>query len=126
MPFGCAVPPITKLKVSLTNACGTTEYYGSYTNPMNPFRTASNQSFYKIYPNPTNNIVNVELKNQDHKPNPNAKIVAELYNMMGEVKRNVSITNNIATIDVSGLPKGIYLLKINIDGVIASHQVAIE
>ena len=115
-----------ELKVSLTNACGTTEYYGSYTNPMNPFRTASNQSFYKIYPNPTNNIVNVELKNQDHKPNPNAKIVAELYNMMGEVKRNVSITNNIATIDVSGLPKGIYLLKINIDGVIASHQVAIE
>lgn len=115
-----------ELKVSLTNACGTTEYYGSYTNPMNPFRTASNQNFYKIYPNPTNNIVNVELKNQDHKPNPNAKIVAELYNMMGEVKRNVSITNNIATIDVSGLPKGIYLLKINIDGVIASHQVAIE
>lgn len=83
-------------------------------------------SFYKIYPNPTSNIVNVELKNQDQKPNPNAKIIAELYNMIGEVKRNVSITNNIATIDVSGLPKGIYLLKINIDGVIESHQVGVE
>lgn len=86
----------------------------------------STQNFYKIYPNPTNNIVNVELKTQDQKPNPNAVIISELYNMMGELKRNVTITNNIATIDVSGLPRGIYLLKINIDGVIESHQVGVE
>ena len=46
--------------------------------------------------------------------------------MMGEVKSNVSISNNIATINVAGLPKGIYILKINIDGSIESHQVAVE
>ena len=119
----------TKLKITTTNNCGTNIQYstivGSY-NAGDPLRPASNQTFYTIYPNPTHNIVNVELKNQDQKTNPNAKIVAELYNMMGEVKRNVTINNNIATIDVSGLPKGIYLLKINIDGIIESHQVGIE
>lgn len=86
----------------------------------------TDNSFYKIYPNPTTNIINVDLKNQYQKPNPNATIIAELYNMMGEVKRNVTITNNIATIDVSGLPREIYLLKINIDGVIETHQVGVE
>lgn len=118
------------IKVTLSNYCGSTEYIASVGYGQNPeAKTANNtlsNSFYKIYPNPTNNIVNVELKSQDIKPLQNANIIAELYNMMGEVKRNVSITNNIANIDVSGLPQGIYLLKINIDGVIESHQVGVE
>ena len=46
--------------------------------------------------------------------------------MMGEVKRNVTVNNNIATVNVLGLPRGIYILKINIDGIVESHQVAIE
>ena len=88
--------------------------------------TSSESSFYKIFPNPTSSIVNVDLKDQNLQPTQNSTIVAELYNMIGEVKRNVQITNNIASINVSGLPFGIYLLKININGVIESHQVAIQ
>ncbi len=120
-----------------TNACGS--YYleseddnfvklcselstGNGNRTINPL----NETFYKTYPNPSNNLVNIELKNQDEKPQSNAVIVAELYNMMGEIKRNVSITNNIATFDVIGLPQGIYILKINIDGNIESHQVGIQ
>lgn len=119
------------ITVTYTNPCNgvtvSNDFIFNYQAPScTGARMSNNNSFYTIYPNPTNNIVNVELKNQDQKPNPNANIIAELYNMMGEVKRNVSITYNIATIDVSGLPKGIYLLKINIDGVIESHQVGVE
>jgi hypothetical protein len=125
-----------QLKLTVVNPCGTIVKFinESHIIPTGPpfcayQRTASNltnNSFYKIYPNPTNNIVNVELKNEDQKPLKNSIIKAEFYNMMGEVKRNVSIINNIATIDVLGLPRGIYLLKINIDGVIESHQVGVE
>lgn len=88
--------------------------------------TVSDNSFYKIYPNPSSNIVNVNLKNEELKPSQNATIIAELYNMMGEQKRNITILNNIASIDVSGLPIGIYILKITIDGTTESHQIRVE
>lgn len=127
------------VEVSSINDCGVSTVKNSYTlykpttcecgigincnlaRNVNP-----NSKIFKTYPNPTNYIINIELKNQYEKQQPNGVIVAELYNMMGEVKRNVSITNNIATIDVVGLPKGIYILKININGVIESHQVGVQ
>ena len=55
-----------------------------------------------------------------------ATIIAELYNLMGEIKSSVTIKNNVATINATSLPRGIYLLKINIDGVVETHQVGVE
>jgi Secretion system C-terminal sorting domain len=86
----------------------------------------TNNSFYKIYPNPSANIINVDLKNQDQKPNPKARIIAELYNMMGEIKKSIALSNSTATIDVSGLPKGIYILKINTDEQMEKHTISVE
>ncbi len=107
---------------SISNICGSTTI-----NIYDNNRTYNtNNSLFKTYPNPTNRLINIELKNSDQKPKNNSTIFAELYNMMGEVKRNVTVNNNIATVDVLGLPRGIYILKINIDGTIESHQVAIE
>jgi hypothetical protein len=120
------VNPIKKGIIKTTIYCPTLCEYGVGVGCNLARLSNSNNSFYKIYPNPSSNLINVDLKNQDQKPNQKSKIISELYNMMGEVKRNVSITNKIATIDVSGLPIGIYILKINIDDVIESHQVVIE
>ena len=112
---------------SIANSCGTTTYtLQDLIGSARPDNLNLNSKFYKTYPNPTNNIINIELKNIEDKPNDNSIIFAELYNMMGEVKRNVTVNNNIATIEVLGLPTGIYVLKINIDGIIESHQIAIE
>ncbi len=123
-------------QLTVTNPCGTivsniTETYLVNSDPpycarRRPAPTTQNDTFFRSYPNPTNNIINIELKTQDLKPNPNSIINAELYNMMGEVKRNVLINNNTATVDVIGLLKGIYILKISVDGVTESHQVAIQ
>ena len=115
----------TSVTATATNSCGTTTVTVDILG-LNRQSQITNTNYYKIYPNPSNNLVTVELKNIEQKPNPNAVIIAELFNMMGEVKSNVSINNNIATINVAGLPKGIYVLKINIDGSIESHQVAVE
>ena len=120
-----------------TNICGTFYYESEGEHQIGNCASLNNSggnkselnnvsSLFKTYPNPTNYLVNIELKNQDEKPENNSTIFAELYNMIGEVKRNVTVNNNIATVDVLGLPRGIYILKINIDGIIESHQVAIE
>lgn len=118
--------------LATNNSCGKFKYVFSiggiqdcqFIQPARMANTDSN--FYKVYPNPSNNLVNIELISQEQKPNRNAVIIGELFNMMGEIKSNVSIRDNIATINVASLPKGIYVLKINIDGIIESHQVAVE
>ena len=108
-----------------TNLCGTTTFSQNPTeNRANNNSTTS--KLYKTYPNPTNNLIYIELKNLEQKLSQNSTIFAELFNIMGEVKRNVSINNNIATIDVNGLQKGIYILKIYINGAIESHQVGVQ
>jgi hypothetical protein len=119
------------LKVTATNLCGTTVLmYDQDSLPVNyvgfDARTSESLNIYKIYPNPSNDIVNIDLKDQDYRPETNTAIIAELYDMMGQQKGMVEIINNIASINVSGLQKGIYVLKINIDGQIESHQVAIQ
>jgi hypothetical protein len=81
---------------------------------------------FKIFPNPSGNNVNISLFNETLKPSPQAQITAKLYNINGLEKRSVSVVNNTAVINVSSLPKGIYVLKIDIDGVIESHQVIVE
>jgi Secretion system C-terminal sorting domain len=111
--------------VVFTNACGSITVHRDNDNIIAPTNT-NTSNFYKIYPNPATNIVNIDLKNQDLKPEINSIINAQLFNMMGEIKGNIAITNNIASINTIGLPRGIYVLKINVNGIIESHQVAIE
>lgn len=57
---------------------------------------------YKIYPNPTFDILNIELENST-----NLKI--EIYDLLG--KKAVSFLNQ-KTMDISNLQNGIYLMKI--------------
>ncbi len=116
------------LRGRLVGDCGWSEFsdltltsYAEYFN-----KNKENSIIYKIYPNPSKNIVNIELKSQNQKPKKNAIIQAQLYDMMGESKRKITISNNVASIDVTGLIPGIYVLKINIDGVIESHQIAVQ
>lgn len=87
---------------------------------------SSDESSYKVYPNPSNNLLNIALIDGKAAAKTNSVINAELYNMKGELKTSTIIRNNIATLNVSGLPIGVYVLKINIDGVVESHQVLIN
>ena len=60
---------------------------------------------FTIYPNPTKGIImitGIGLKN----------VEVQLYNLVGELVSNYSIDNN-KTINLSTLPEGVYLLKIN-------------
>lgn len=89
-------------------------------------RQNANTNFYTIYPNPSNDIVNIEIRDANNIPEKRATITGELFDMMRQLKAKVEINNNKATFSVSGLNKGIYVLKIYINDKVESHQIAVE
>ena len=118
--------------ISSTNACGTYIYDSldmgdsNMISNCNSLGLSANTNLYKIYPNPTNNVINVSLVDENEKPVTTSKIIAELYDFTGQPKQKVEIKNNIVSINCNGLTKGIYILKISIDGNIESHQVIVQ
>src|SRR5690606_28396636 len=62
-----------------------------------------NTELVNVYPNPANDILNVDIKN-----NSNANI--SIMDMLG---REVLYVNANQIIDISGLTNGVYIIKIN-------------
>lgn len=120
------------IAVTATNSCGTysiysEEYISSCTGgALSRLNAPTKTKIYKIYPNPTNDVINVSLVDEAQKPVTTSKIVAELYDFTGQPKYKVEVKNNIASINCNGLSSGIYILKIIIDGNIESHQVFVQ
>jgi hypothetical protein len=59
----------------------------------------------RIYPNPTDDIINVEIENIN-----NATI--DIYNVSGRLVFNKALNSKVEKINVSGFPKGIYFVKV--------------
>jgi hypothetical protein len=114
--------------VIATNSCGS--YMFDDTQHISACSSLANRSapdpLYRIYPNPSSDIVNIGLFDQNLAPDSNLPIMAQLYDMMGQKRGEVEVINNVASLSVAGLPLGIYVLKINIDGEIESHQVSVQ
>lgn len=109
------------IEATVTNACGsTTIAYDCF------LKQSANNNYYTIYPNPSSEIVNIDLTNQNYQPTKEATITGELFDMKGQSKSKVQINNNKATFSVRGLSKGIYVLKIYINNQVESHQIAVE
>jgi hypothetical protein len=87
---------------------------------------ASITDIFKIFPNPSNNIVNIELNDKKNHPPKGAAIYGELFDFMGQSKSIIQITKNKTTFSVAGLNQGIYVLKIYINNQIESHQIVVE
>jgi len=69
----------------------------------------------KLYPNPTNgNIIYVDLDKK-------AKI--EIFNVLGKRIITTTLSKNEKEINITNLSKGIYLVKINIEGRVATRKL---
>lgn len=66
----------------------------------------------KIYPNPVNGLLNLDLK---------GNAVVEIYTMTGQKITTLNIQNK-GQIDVSSFANGVYMLKINIDGKVKTKK----
>ncbi|NJN77327.1 MAG: T9SS type A sorting domain-containing protein [Saprospiraceae bacterium] len=95
----------------------TLEYYKKgneiYGNPINfdlimPTETVINESQnLKIYPNPAQEFLNIELENQ-----PNFDYNILVINNLGQIAHQGILTQNVQQIEIQHLPKGIYTLQI--------------
>jgi hypothetical protein len=117
----------TGVKFRTKNTCG----WSAWTEfPFEIIETPSlekqSQSFYTIYPNPSKDIVNIDLKAKDKHPEKGTIISGELFDILGISKSKIEIKNNKATFSVSGLIRGVYILKIYINNQVESHQIAVE
>ena len=72
------------------------------------------ENMLSIYPNPTENMVNIEFKSSDI-----ADLEISLVNILGEeviapVEHNL-VQNRVISMDVSAMTPGVYLIKISAD-----------
>ena len=110
------------IQVTATNACGsTTELYDCFLS-----RQMANNNYFYIYPNPSKDIVNLDLRDASNQPEKGTVIFGELFDIMGLRRTKVEITDNKATFSVQGLNKGIYILKIYLNNQVEAHQIAVE
>lgn len=118
------------IKVTLTNACGFTDIIKTYSNPdpdSNPHTSKISNNTYTIFPNPTKDIVNIELKQYDKLLNKESKTTGELFDLMGNSKLKIEILkNNMTSFSVRGLNKGVYVLKIIVNNQTENHQIIVE
>lgn len=121
-------------KVEANTSCGLTavrKLYGGCsakvsTQSAESSSVATSSSLYRVYPNPSSSIMNIALYDENNTPDLESSITAKLYDMNGNEKANVEVVNNNASLDVSHLKKGIYVLIISINGVSESHQVIVN
>jgi hypothetical protein len=110
---------------SIVNIFGneyTTGISKSFMNQGPTSISENNNTFFNVYPNPANNILNIEFDSQFEKEN--AKI--SISNMLGkEVIAINNITSNKTSIDVSSLVNGIYFVNTNVEGNVSTEKIVI-
>ena len=82
------------------------------------------QSFIKLYPNPTNGIVNLEISQG------NEDMIIEVMDIIGQIiyskQFEINNTKTIEQIDLSNITKGIYFIKIYTGDIIKIEKVVIQ
>jgi hypothetical protein len=75
-----------------------------------------------VYPNPAKEELFISISN--FKSNTNNYL--EIFNIAGQKMMDQSITQQATKVDLSGLSKGLYLLKTNVEGTISTVKIVKE
>ncbi len=93
---------------TVTNACGTSQ--------NNLYVKVTGGHWYSIYPNPASDVITITIdKDQAPKDINTNKIRIRLYDNMKILKKQTVLTDYQATINVSDMKDGIYILQIITD-----------
>ncbi|POY39573.1 hypothetical protein C3L50_10420 [Flavobacterium alvei] len=116
--------------VTTSNSCGTTPFFVEEEPISNcsglGLRLSSTAEQFTVFPNPADDIVTIELKDSEKQFEKDVTISGELFDMSGQSKSKIKISDNKATFSVKGLKKGIYVLKILINDQVENHRIAVE
>jgi surface protein len=102
---------INYYKLSQTDLDGTVKELG-----VKAVKFDVSDAIVSVYPNPVVNALNVKSSGTEISD-------ITLYNSNGVKLYNAAVGAHEATLDVKNYQKGIYVLKVNIDGVISTHKV---
>jgi hypothetical protein len=120
----------TGVRVRAKNNCGWSEWFEFDFEVVscgsNLMRLAEQDKVFIVYPNPSNDIVNVDVKEGNSILAVDTKVSGELFDMMGNSRAKIKIKNKKASFNVNGLNKGVYVLKIYMDDKIESHQIGVK
>jgi hypothetical protein len=72
-----------------------------------------------IYPNPSTGIFKVEMKDDE-------KAMINVYNMKGEKVKSIVHKGTVSSIDLSGMPKGVYMVKVITEDKSFSEKIVLE
>ncbi len=96
------------------------KYYLSCTSSSKTLNEDENIDFgIEIYPNPSKNIFNIQWENA-------SEVSYDVYDITGKIiysKKNMDISENTSSVDLSNYTKGMYFLKINLDGIEKSTKL---
>ena len=101
---------------AIFKGCGDDVFLAKLSNSTTGLGENSSENNFLIYPNPSNGIFFIDSKFE------NAKV--EIYNSMGEKIFSSSHMPN--SIDISANAKGVYFVKINLEGKTYSRRVIVE
>jgi hypothetical protein len=82
-------------------------YDAKFSNPYSNIEFKENIDLIRlIYPNPAHNKLHIEFNN-------NGESLISIYNIQGQIVLSKTVHRSTNEIDISGLPKGFYLIRMN-------------
>ncbi|WMI66848.1 T9SS type A sorting domain-containing protein [Aestuariibaculum sp. YM273] len=121
--------------VTASNSCGSRtvlhEVYIDDCSSLPYGSSSSNKSMDKntilsIYPNPSSSTINLNLNETLINLERDEQIKASIYNTQGIEKQKINIKNNYTPVNISKLPKGLYILIVDLGYKTESHMISIE
>jgi len=113
MPF----PPDDK--VDLVDTTGSPNVYFTTDCSVSNLNANEENGYIDIYPNPSDNILNIEIENPD-----NATL--EIYNVNGKLIFSKALNSKFEKIDISGLSRGLYMVKVEQDSAVSVGKVVVR
>ena len=111
------------------NACGWSPFYSGEAVTINcdggeePFKVedhheASEDSLIRVYPNPVNDVLYVSINKKNYKG-----VVARLIAVDGKEVKKIVVNAKLMKINLSTIPRGLYLLQITDGNKISTHKI---
>ncbi len=118
-PPGNACPNVTDfVQFVITSNLGTVYYDNLYLHKNTLGVSSFEKSNIKMYPNPTSTNFTIEAQDNIEK--------IAILNMLGQEVISKSLNNQQATIDISSLQVGVYVVKATINGIVSTSRIVKE
>ncbi len=116
-----------EFSVNATNNCGSKGIFvEEEIYPCSFNNNAASKDAYSIYPNPSSESVTIQKKSNDINSVNDNKIQYEFFDFSSNLIHKGLISNDKATINVSNLKKGRYILKIHGTKEEETHHIIVE